>query len=268
MVKIFTMVKDEIDIVKQWIIYHGCLFGWNNIFVIDNFSTDGTYELLYKFKHLINLSRENDYSQKGDYMRRLIDKHCGPNEIAFPMDIDEFIVYYDNGKINVDKKFINDYFNNLPISKIYKANYIYGLLTSPDGVQNAVKEIDYGYYHDMKNNGKSFFKRKYYKGNVDHGNHINCTDYHLSKICLVLYHYRHVEQMKKKILNYILGFEYKNNLVFLENLIKNDPHCNGNHHIKNQINVLNNTFQLKYRPNNDTDIILTPLKNKAISEYF
>jgi hypothetical protein len=44
MTKIFTIVKDEVDIVDDWLIYHGCMFGWNNIYIIDNYSSDGTWE--------------------------------------------------------------------------------------------------------------------------------------------------------------------------------------------------------------------------------
>ena len=46
LVKVFTMVKDEVDIIDDWVIYHGSMFGFSNIFVIDNFSSDGTYEKL------------------------------------------------------------------------------------------------------------------------------------------------------------------------------------------------------------------------------
>jgi len=46
LVKVFTMVKDEVDIIDDWVIYHGSMFGFPNIFVIDNFSSDGTYEKL------------------------------------------------------------------------------------------------------------------------------------------------------------------------------------------------------------------------------
>jgi hypothetical protein len=50
-IKLFTMVKDEIDIIRDWIIYHGCMFGWDSIYVIDNFSTDGTYEIIDNVAH-------------------------------------------------------------------------------------------------------------------------------------------------------------------------------------------------------------------------
>ena len=75
MIKIFTMVKDENDIIIDWILYHGYIFGYNNIYIIDNFSTDGTYELILKFNNLINIYRKDDYKKKGVYMTELINKY-------------------------------------------------------------------------------------------------------------------------------------------------------------------------------------------------
>jgi hypothetical protein len=268
MVKIFTMVKDEADIVEEWIIYHGCTFGWNNIYIIDNYSTDGTFEIINKFQKLINISREENYKHKGLYMKNLINKYCSNNDIAFPIDIDEFIVYFDNNTINVDKNIINNYINNLKESRIYKANYINIVLTCEEGFKKAIKEIDYGTYYNMGTMAKSFFNIKYYNGEIDHGNHINCEDYFLTKICLVHYHARNLEQIKNKVLNNITGLGYLNNLDSLKNIIKNNPICEGNHHVKNQINILENKFKLNYRSSNSNDLILTPLKNKIINGYF
>ena len=122
----------------------------------------------------------------------------------------------------------------------------------------------------MGSAAKSFFNTKYYNGTIDHGNHIHCNDYHLTKICLVHYHFRNAEQMKNKIINNIQGFGYKNDLNFLKNLIQNNPNCEKNHHVRNQIGILENnyTYKLNYREPCSSDIILTPLKNKVIDGYF
>ena len=56
MVKIFTMVKGESDIVEDWVLYHGSIFGYKNIYVIDNYSRDGTYEILLKLKNTYNIN--------------------------------------------------------------------------------------------------------------------------------------------------------------------------------------------------------------------
>ena len=108
-VKVFTMVKDEVDVIRDWIIYHGCMFGWDNIYIIDNFSTDGTYEIIAnEFGHLLYHTREANYQRKGDLMTHLINTHCTHHDdYAFPIDIDEFIVYYDkvdnHPSVSIDK---------------------------------------------------------------------------------------------------------------------------------------------------------------------
>ncbi len=222
MVKIFTIVKDEVDIIKEWIIYHGCLFGWNNIYVIDNYSTDGTYEEIVKFSNLINIYREADYKKKGEFMTQLIRMHCNAsNCIGFPIDIDEFVVYYekDTNNISVDKEIINNYINNLSPARVYKANYLYPILRNKNGNENAVKELDYAQYCDMKEHAKSFVNVNYFKDTIDHGNHIPCNDYQLTNIHLVHYHHRNIEQIKKKILNNVQGFNYSTNLESLKRLI-------------------------------------------------
>ena len=43
---VITFVRNEIDIVASWIHYHGSLFGYGSLHVIDNNSTDGTSEVI------------------------------------------------------------------------------------------------------------------------------------------------------------------------------------------------------------------------------
>ena len=66
MVKIFTMVKGEVDIVKDWVLYHGSLFGYNNLYIIDNYSQDGTYETLLDLKNKYNIKNysKNSFNWK------------------------------------------------------------------------------------------------------------------------------------------------------------------------------------------------------------
>ena len=102
-IKLFTIVKDETDIVAEWVHYHGQIFGYSNLYIIDNVSTDGTYEKLLKLKqdHGCSVVQMNDYKLKGEYMSRLIREFCSnktddgdyKTPIAYPLDIDEFIAY-------------------------------------------------------------------------------------------------------------------------------------------------------------------------------
>jgi hypothetical protein len=267
-VKLFTMVKDEIDIIEEWIIYHGSMFGWKNIHVIDNLSTDGTFQKIQQFSHLINIYTEPDYRKKGDYMKALIDAHATPDDIVFPIDIDEFIVYYDDC-ISIDRQTIHAYLQSLPPAPIYKTNYILPLNTIEGGCPSACKEITRGAYNNnMGDMAKSFFKKKNYSGPIDHGNHIQCSNYLLTKLCLVHYHERNTEQMLKKTLNNILGIGYTNSLDFLHNLINTQPHCMNYHHVINQIKILENRYQISCFPPSHGNIDLTPLRDRIAGGYF
>jgi len=265
MIKLFTMVKDENDIIKDWIVYHGSMFGFANLHIIDNFSTDGTYEIIENLRNVgINIYRMHDYKRKGEYMKELIDKNCSHNDIAFPIDIDEFIVYFENNEIKIDKNFILNYFNTLPHAHVYKANYI-NPLVKEGGYNRATIECQFGEYSDYKNMAKTFFNKSIYLGGIDHGNHISRDDYYLTKICLVHYHARNMEQIKKKILNNVIGLGYENNLQYLENL---PEISNGYHHVLSQIKVLKNEYVFPFQPIYVSEISLKPLQDRIRDGFF
>jgi len=273
MVKIFTMVKDEVDIVKDWIIYHGCLFGWNNVYVIDNYSTDGTYEVIKEFESLgINIFRQPDYSKKGEYMTNLIRRFCKDDYLAFPIDIDEFIIYYEKGSNEVifDKQFILHYMQTIPIHSLYKANYLLPLLSDPNGSERAQATCDYASYLDYGSHAKSFINARHFKGTIDHGNHISSNNYFMTNIALIHFHYRNIEQNKKKTINNLLGLGYSLDLQNLKNIIIQNPNCNGSHHIHKYIKILENNFTLDFTENPDPNqnVSIKPFKKRIIDGFF
>lgn len=248
-VKLFTMVKDEGDIIVDWIKYHGNIFGFENIFIIDNYSTDGTYEQICSLQDLkINILREKDYSKKGIFMADLINKYCNNNDIAFPIDSDEFIVYYEDkpdSSIQCDKKIITEYMNSLPDHVLYKANYINPRLEIDGGYKRATIECKTAtklYYNDF---AKSFLKKKHFKGTIDHGNHMMSKNYCMTKLWLVHHHARNTEQLKQKTLNNVLGLGYSNNKDTLKSILLKNKNCPGNHHVSRQIEILENRWVLK-----------------------
>lgn len=267
-IKLFTMVKNEVDIVTDWTFYHGTIFGYNNLYIIDNNSNDGTFEQLIKFKSLgVNLVRKSDYSKKGEYMTHYYNKFCEPEDIGYPIDIDEFIVYYDksSNKISTSRKKILNYLKSLPPAEIYKTNYIQATPNqdSPDGYRRAVAECKWGFYDgNYKENAKSFMKKKFYSGPIDHGNHIPTKNYYLTDLCLIHYHVRNREQIRKKIHSNVTGFSYDaNNLAKLKELLKKNPECAGNHHVFQQIKVLENTHVLSCHHYTSESIDLTPIND-------
>jgi len=264
MVKILTMVKDENDIVRDWVIYHGNLFGYKNLYVIDNYSNDGTWEILQEFKGRINMFRLHNYKKKGEYMTYFLRRFC-KNELVFPIDIDEFIVYHHKktNKIICNKQFIHFYLNKLPVFPIFKMNYIQGLLTEKNGYQRAAVQSQLGVYDDRGTHAKVFLKSNLFHGVIDHGNHCITNNYLLSQLCLVHFHCRNLLQMKRKVFNNVIGLGYTPfNIGNLENTLQKNQGCPGNHHIRNQIALLKKVYRLPVSTKQNNHILLEPLTNK------
>lgn len=271
MTKIFTMVKGEVDIVNEWVLYHGSLFGFTNLYIIDNLSRDGTWEALVnlKSKYNINISRLPDYKKKGEYMTTLLKGFCQPNEIGIPIDIDEFIVYYDinTNQISCDGNKIVRMLNSLPPSPVYKMNYIYSKITVPNGYDNAVINSTNGVYLDYGSSAKSFFNKSFFNGEIDHGNHYHTQNYIMTNLCLVHYHARNLDQMKKKIYNNVSGLGHNPfDLNELKTLLTRGG-VNGLHHVEHQISVLENRYELSVSNLEPSDIDLTPISQHLLSAF-
>ena len=249
-IKLFTMVKNEEDIIEYWIQYHGEIFGYNNLYIVDNESTDGTYEKIQKYsRYGIHISVESDYSKKGEIMTELIN-NIGSYDIAFPLDIDEFVIYYDkdnkqlcpNKTVSYLKTLVNsEKFKN---NSIFKANYIYSTITNGNdiGYSNALYESKYGQYQDYGEMAKTFVNKHSWTGVMDHGNHYPNENFIMTNICLIHYHCRNIEQMKKKVITNVEGLGYpSNDLDFLKNLPNNTPGC---HHVNHMKQILKNTFSI------------------------
>ena len=132
---IATMVKDEDDIIELWINYHGNIFGYENLFIYDNFSSDKTFEICNKYRDKgIKIYRARKYKWKGYYMTKIMkENNC---DIFIPLDVDEFIVLFDEHKKEINCKDIQSYFNKINLlfpDKIFlKCNYLIPLVTDPN----------------------------------------------------------------------------------------------------------------------------------------
>lgn len=265
MVKVFTMVKGEVDIVEDWVLYHGTLFGYENLYIIDNYSLDGTFEVLINLnkKYNINITRLPHYKKKGDYMTYLL-RTVAKHEIVFPIDIDEFIVYYDksNKSINCDTTLINNYINNFPQYPLFKMNYIQSKMLKSNGYNRATIECKYGLYIDYGELAKTCFRSNLFKDKIDHGNHNPTNKYILTNLCLIHFHTRNLDQIKKKAYNNVKGLGYDPfNLQDLKTHLKNTPSMFGWHHIDKQIKILEKSFSISVEEVNSEDIDLQPFNN-------
>jgi restriction endonuclease S subunit len=72
--------------------------------------------------------------------------------------------------------------------------------------------------------------------------------------------------MKKKIYNNVIGLGYPPfNLNELKNILIKNPSIEGFHHIKNQIEVLENKYSIENHTLLESDISLKPISEKILS---
>jgi phosphoglycerol transferase MdoB-like AlkP superfamily enzyme len=143
-------------------------------------------------------------------------------------------------------------------------NYINPKILKENGYNRATIESSHGSYSDCGYHAKTFFYSNFFKGDLDHGNHYHTNDYFLSNFCLVHYHARNLEQMKKKVYNNVFGLGH--NPFDISKLIETaKTNCDGFHHINNQISILQNTYKIPITVLEPTDIILEPISKKLLS---
>ena len=130
-IKIFCVTKDEYDLIEDFILYYGNLFGYNNIIIIDNNSSNNTVlEIYNKYKLLgLNIYYEPNYSGNGqaDSFNKYMNLYKDSCDYLIGLDTDEFLFSY-NDLINNDDPFnkekILDKFNNYKeTDTLFKIDY-------------------------------------------------------------------------------------------------------------------------------------------------
>jgi hypothetical protein len=102
-VKIFTVTKDEYDLVEDFILYHAAVFGPKNVVIIDNGSTDQRVLDIYaKHASLIELLVRPGYQGElqGDHFTEAMNLHRDSVDILIGLDTDDFIINGVEGPVD------------------------------------------------------------------------------------------------------------------------------------------------------------------------
>jgi Glycosyl transferase family 2 len=93
--KIFCVTRDEYDLIEDFIVYHGKIFGYNNIVLIDNMSQNSHVLEIYEKYSKLGVTIYKEESYRGDDQGISFTKymHQYKNECKFliGLDTDEFI---------------------------------------------------------------------------------------------------------------------------------------------------------------------------------
>lgn len=97
------MQKDEELLLRPWLLYHGYLFGFENLYVFDNGSRSArVFDILKEFAGIgvhvdLSFTRREDFENKGGIIGDKIAefKNSDLYDIAIPLDCDEFLAIND-----------------------------------------------------------------------------------------------------------------------------------------------------------------------------
>lgn len=178
MIKIFSFIKDEILFIEDWIKYHSSIVGIENIHIVDQGSTDGTLNILKKYKG-INFYQTNDsFHRKSAILSNIMKQN--KNSFLIPLDADEFLTLKIGDDLCTDKDKITLYFSNLPIQAFrYKFNQI-DVVPSKEKINDPLVKstlFKTKWYESWKKYAKTFYHSNFFIS-TDQGNHKGLVNGH------------------------------------------------------------------------------------------
>jgi len=173
-IKAFSVIKNEEDIIEDWIYHYLYLCGDNNVHIIVNDTTDRTISILEKFKGKVTVDvKFGEKVQKGyngrmiesyhNHIHSVIDRYRTECDVILPVDADEFLVkMVKDDQISCSKQeiieTIETYFNS-KYDK-YRVGWTEAVLTREiyDDPLLEVQDFIYASAEKMQKDSKMFFR--------------------------------------------------------------------------------------------------------------
>jgi hypothetical protein len=213
MIKIFSFVKDEADKIQDWIKYHSYIVGIENIFIVDHMSTDGTYEILQKWKGL-NLIRSNvPFHKKSEVLSSCMKKQIG---FLIPLDADEFLCYKSND-IVCEATLIKNYISKLPIGSYRYKFHQLDVIPKETKVNDPLIELTEfktKWYNDWQLYAKTFYHSSTFIS-TDQGNHkgsvVGRGDNYITDLVIIHFDVYDYDHFCKKVIRGATSYGHINN---------------------------------------------------------
>lgn len=129
--KVFTVTKNEYDLIEDFIVYHGTIFGYDNVVIIDNGSDNPIVLDVYEryTKRGVTIYNTIGYTgeKQGEHFTTYMKRYTGAAEFLIGLDTDCFFTVRTTNATgshwSSDKEVIIRYLSSLPIQyDIFKMN--------------------------------------------------------------------------------------------------------------------------------------------------
>jgi hypothetical protein len=250
------MTKDEYDLIEDFIIYYGHIFGYNNIIIIDNMSTNSVVLDVYTKYISKGITVYKEESYRGDDQGRAFTKYMNmykdKAEFLIGLDTDEFMFSVDKLKNNnecTDKNDIITILKNMPedITCIVFNSYVYCI---PDPTyknyingknQRPAQDIIHFFKHHANAINsppviKCLYRSSAFIGTYN-GNHNGIVSYgRRDFINIGLFHFHSTGQYRvyERCKNVINGYNYFNTDSSIKeqiDILCNNRYCYGYHRV-------------------------------------
>lgn len=223
-IKIFTVTKNEYDLIEDWTNYYGNIFGYDNLTIIDT-GSDNQYVLNYYIdakKKGVNIIFDNGYleNQQGEKFTKymLIEKKKDKSDFLLGCDTDNFI-FIKNSKF-INKNEIINFFCNLPkeINKFKIHSSVDSLINinSENYVNNKYNRpvFDTDAFIYQATICLNFYRTKNFIS-TSNGNHIGKTEPDQNPYVITeasFFHFNHtgIKRTEERCLTICNGYEYFN----------------------------------------------------------
>jgi hypothetical protein len=257
--KIFLVTKNEEYFIENFIIYYGYHFGYNNLVIIDNESSNENVLSIYKkyIKYGINLFIEKGYENdlQGNHFTKYMNIYKNTCEWMIGLDNDEFIVLKNdnefscdmlqNNLINILNK-LDKNIDQISVNYDYRSYSINKMINDPLQDINTFFRFGYPTPHYVK-----FFCRASNFISTHNGNHlistINNNKIYIDDI--VYLHYHDIGEMIniEKAKQICIGYKYitvEDDDITIFHKLTSKKYIYGCHRVEQLINHLKYKFSI------------------------
>lgn len=219
--KIVLMTKNEKYLIKHWIQYHGEIFGYDSLHIIDDSDDIDVLNYYKSIDHLgITLYRNKDsnLNNLADKITSIMHSLKDSCDFLIKLDTDEFIgrYYVNTNDISIDKSDILDSINSLEING-NKYRVLYSIRSNPTKDLNDPLEYQIFCNPYFEEGYKSFFYSQTFQY-CDLGCHngtlispYNSSIYNKTNLVIIHYHNQKFEQYidncKRSVISHGVIFE-------------------------------------------------------------
>jgi hypothetical protein len=214
--KIVLMTKNERYLIKPWIQHHGKIFGFENLYIIDDNSDDE--EVLSYYNDVRNTGihiysfADSNLDNLGTYMTSVMNSIKESCDLLIKLDTDEFIGHYNvaTAELSIDKDTIINSINSIVLDGS-RHRIIYEFRSCP--MDDRLNPLEYTrFIQNWPNVGyKSFFCSNTFLA-VDLGCHggiimepYQSNPYTKSELAILHYHYRSFDQYIESAIKCVLS---------------------------------------------------------------